>query len=304
MLVKRTAGERIFDIINAFILIILCIVCIYPMLYVVFASFSDPIELMKHRGLLLWPLGNPTIEGYKLVFQNPSITNGYKNTIIYVVAGTAINIFMTSLGAYVLSRKNVLWRNLMMFIVTFTMFFSGGMIPTYLLVKNLNMLNTRWAILIPGAISTYNMIIMRTSFAAIPDSLEESAKMDGANDFIVLFRIILPLSTAVLAVMVLFYGVGHWNAWFNAMIYLRDRNLFPLQLILREILLANDLQSMSDVGNLVGGAAMQAGTDVVYFARELVKYCTIVVATVPILALYPFLQKYFVKGVMIGSLKE
>lgn len=274
------------------------------MLYVVFASFSDPIELMRHRGILLWPLGDPTIEGYKLVFQNPRIATGYKNTIIYVVAGTAINIFMTSLGAYVLSRKNVLWKNLMMFIVTFTMFFSGGMIPTYLLIKDLNMLNTRWAILIPGAISTYNMIIMRTSFAAIPDSLEESAKMDGANDFTVLFRIILPLSTAVLAVMVLFYGVGHWNAWFNAMIYLRDNSLHPLQLVLREILLANDLQSMSDVGSIAGGAAMQAGTDVVYFARQLVQYCTIVVATVPILALYPFLQKYFVKGVMIGSLKE
>lgn len=304
MLVKRTAGERIFDIINAFILIILCIICIYPMLYVVFASFSDPIELMKHRGFILWPLGDPTIEGYRLVFQNPSITTGYKNTIIYVVAGTAINIFMTSLGAYVLSRKNVLWKNLMMFIVTFTMFFSGGMIPTYLLIKDLNMLDTRWAILIPGAISTYNMIIMRTAFAAIPDSLEESAKIDGANDFLVLFRIILPLSTAVLAVMVLFYGVDHWNEWFNASIYLRDRSLLPLQVIMREILIENDMQSMGDVGSALGGADIQAGADVVYFARQLVQYCTIVVATAPILALYPFLQRYFVKGVMIGSLKE
>lgn len=301
MVTKKTAGERIFDFINIVFLTILAIACLYPMLYVLFASFSDPIELMKHRGLILRPLGF-TIAGYKLVFKNPSITTGYLNTLFYVTAGTAINLFMTSLGAYVLSRKNVLWKNTIAFMITITMLFSGGLIPFYLLVKSLGMVNTRWALIIPGAISTYNLFVMRTSFASIPDSLEESAKIDGANDFIILFRIILPLSKAVLAVMTLFYAVGHWNAWFNAMIFLRKRELFPLQLILREILIANDMQSMSNLEGLVD-VSVQANADIVYFARLLVQYCTIIVATMPILFLYPFVQKYFVKGVMIGSLK-
>jgi putative aldouronate transport system permease protein len=301
MVTKKTAGERIFNCINITFLTILAIACLYPMLYVLFASFSDPIELMKHRGLILRPLGF-TIEGYKLVFKNPSITTGYLNTLFYVTAGTAINLFMTSLGAYVLSRKNVLWKNTIAFMITITMLFSGGLIPFYLLVKSLGMVNTRWALIIPGAISTYNLFVMRTSFASIPDSLEESAKIDGANDFIILFRIILPLSKAVLAVMTLFYAVGHWNAWFNAMIFLRKRELFPLQLILREILLANDMQSMSNLEGLVD-VSVQANADIVYFARLLVQYCTIIVATLPILFLYPFVQKYFVKGVMIGSIK-
>ncbi len=301
MVTKKTVGERIFNCINITFLTILAIACLYPMLYVLFASFSDPIELMKHRGLMLRPLGF-TIEGYKLVFKNPSITTGYLNTLFYVTAGTAINLFMTSLGAYVLSRKNVLWKNAIAFMITITMLFSGGLIPFYLLVKSLGMVNTRWALIIPGAISTYNLFVMRTSFASIPDSLEESAKIDGANDFIILFRIILPLSKAVLAVMTLFYAVGHWNAWFNAMIFLRKRELFPLQLILREILIANDMQSMSNLEGLVD-VSVQANADIVYFARLLVQYCTIIVATLPILFLYPFVQKYFVKGVMIGSLK-
>ncbi len=302
MVTKKTAGERIFDCINTIFLALLAIACLYPLLYVLFASFSQPIELMKHRGLLLRPLGF-TIEGYKLVFKNPSITSGYLNTLFYVTAGTAINLFMTSLGAYVLSRKNVLWKNIIAFMITITMLFSGGLIPFYLLVKNLGMLNTRWALIIPGAISTYNLFVMRTAFAGVPDSLEESAKIDGANDFVVLFRIILPLSKAVLAVMTLFYAVGHWNSWFNAMIFLRKRELFPLQLILREILLANDMQSMSNLEGLVD-VSVQANADIVYFARLLVQYCTIIVATLPILFLYPFVQKYFVQGVMIGSLKE
>ncbi|MCM8901802.1 carbohydrate ABC transporter permease [Caldicoprobacter algeriensis] len=301
MVIKKTAGERIFDCINTIFLVMLAIACLYPLLYVLFASFSQPIELMKHRGLLLRPLGF-TIDGYKLVFKNPSITTGYLNTLFYVTAGTAINLFMTSLGAYVLSRKNVLWKNTIAFMITITMLFSGGLIPFYLLVKSLGMVNTRWALIIPGAISTYNLFVMRTSFASIPDSLEESAKIDGANDFIILFRIILPLSKAVLAVMTLFYAVGHWNAWFNAMIFLRKRELFPLQLILREILIANDMQSMSNLEGLVD-ISVQANADIVYFARLLVQYCTIIVATLPILFLYPFVQKYFVKGVMIGSLK-
>ena len=302
MVIKKTIGEKIFTVINIILLVALSVTCLYPMLHVLFSSVSDPIELMKHQGIMLRPLGF-TINGYKLVFQNPNISNGYLNTIFYVGVGTLINIFMTSIGAYVLSRKNVLWKNLMTFIITFTMFFGGGLIPFYLLVKKLGMMDTRWAIIIPGAISTYNLFVMRTSFAGIPVSLEESAKIDGANDFTVLFRIILPLSKAVLAVMALFYAVGHWNAWFNAMIFLRNRKLYPLQVILREILISNDMQTMGNVESLVEGS-VEANADVVYFSRILVQYCTIVVATAPILFLYPFIQKYFVKGVMIGSLKE
>jgi putative aldouronate transport system permease protein len=242
--------------------------------------------------LLLSPLGF-NVDGYISVFKNPNIITGYRNTILYVVVGTSINLFMTSLGAYVLSRKGVMLRDPMMMLIVFTMFFSGGLIPNYLLVKNLGMYNTMWALLIPGAISTYNLIIMRTSFAAIPISLEESARIDGANDFTILFRIVLPLSKAVLSVMVLFYAVAHWNSWFSAMIYLQKRDMFPLQLFLREILVNSSTDSMI-TGS--GGSDKEA-------ISEIIKYCTIVVATVPIIVVYPFLQKYFVKGVMIGAVK-
>ncbi len=302
MVINESVGGKIFNTINTFFLILLSAICLYPIIHVLFASFSEPLELMKHRGLLMKPLGF-TVNGYILVFKNPNIINGYINTLFYVIVGTALNLLLTSMGAYALSRRNILWKNAMMFCITFTMFFGGGLIPTYLLVKSVGLINTRWALIIPGLIGTYNLIIMRTSFAAIPDSLEESAKIDGANDFTVLFKIIMPVSKAVLAVILLFYAVGHWNAWFNAMIYLRDRKLFPLQLILREILISNDLQSMSRTGGQAAEAMTQANADTVYLSRVLVQYCTIIVATVPILLLYPFVQKYFVKGVMIGSLK-
>lgn len=215
----------------------------------------------------------------------------YQNTVIYVVLGTVINIFMTTLGAYGLSRKNVLLSNAIMFFIVFTMFFSGGLIPMYLLMQNLSLINTRWAMWLPGMIGTTNLIIMRTSFKAIPSSLEESARIDGANDFVILYRVIVPLSKPVIAVMLLYYGVGHWNSWFNAMIYLQDRNLYPLQLILREIL----IDSTTDV--------IELGGDDSEPIAQTIKYATIMVATVPILCVYPFLQKYFVKGVMIGAIK-
>ncbi|MFU0799298.1 MAG: carbohydrate ABC transporter permease [Xylanivirga thermophila] len=295
MINKRTTGEKVFDVINVIIMILLMISCLYPMLYVLFASISDPKALSQHRGILLKPLGF-TLKGYDLVFSNPNISSGYINTIFYVIIGTAINIFMTSLGAYVLSRRDLYWRKLITFLITFTMFFGGGLIPYYLLVQKLGLINTRAAMIIPGAVSTWNLIVMRTSFLSIPDSLEESARLDGANDFTILFKIILPLSKATIAVMTLFYAVGHWNEWFNAMIFLRDRELFPLQLILREILITNDTKDMTIITD-----ASQLGEQDIY--KSLVQYCTIIVATVPILFIYPFLQKYFVKGVMIGSVK-
>lgn len=292
MMVKRSFGERLFDIANVVFMIILSIVTLYPFLYVLFASLSDPTWLVKVRGIILYPHGI-TFVAYKMVFQNPAILTGYANTLFYVVVGTSLNILMTSLGAYALSRQNVMWKNPIMFCIVFTMFFNGGLIPTFLLVNNLGMLDSRWALIIPVAMSAYNLIIMRTAFQGVPVSLEESAKLDGANDFTVLFRIILPLSMPVIAVMILFYGVGHWNAWFNALIYIRTRELYPLQLILREILITNSTDSMmTGVG---GGDKMPVG--------ETIKYATIIIATVPVLCLYPFLQKYFVKGVMIGAIK-
>ncbi|MFD0675883.1 MULTISPECIES: carbohydrate ABC transporter permease [unclassified Paenibacillus] len=289
---KRNMGENIFGVFNVCFLLFLTLVTLYPFLYVVFASLSNPSQLASHSGLLLSPLGF-NVDGYINVFKNPNIITGYTNTIVYVMVGTSINLFMTCLGAYVLSRKGVMLRDPMMMIIVFTMFFSGGLIPNYLLVKNLGMFNTMWALLIPGAINTYNLIIMRTSFAAIPVSLEESARIDGANDFTILFRIVLPLSKAVFSVMVLFYAVAHWNSWFSAMIYLQKRDMYPLQLFLREILVNSSTDSMI-TGS--GGSDKEA-------VSEIIKYCTIVVATGPIIAVYPFLQKYFTKGVMIGAVK-
>jgi len=292
---KRRISERLFDGFNVIFMLFLVLVCIYPLYYVVCASFSEPQYLMTHLGALIVPRGF-TLKGYELVFKNPNVISGYRNTIIYMVLGTTINIFMTSLGAFVLSRKNAMLVKPLMVMVVITMYFSGGLIPSYLLIQNLNMYNTIWAMVVPGAISTYNMIVMRTAFMSVPSSLEESARIDGASEFTVLFRIILPLSKATIATMILFYGVGHWNSWFSASIYLKDNDKFPLQLILRQILIQNDTQSMVNAGSV--------GTTSVSIYQSLIKYCTIIVGTVPILCIYPFLQKYFAKGVMVGSLKE
>ncbi|MCM8900528.1 carbohydrate ABC transporter permease [Caldicoprobacter algeriensis] len=273
-------------------MILLVIATLYPFWYVLVASLSNPTAVAQRGGLMLWVEGF-TLEAYRTVAQNPNVWIGYKNTIIYVVGGTVVNLFMTTLGAYGLSRRNLYGKGVIMKLIVFTMFFSGGLIPTFLLVKSLGMVDTRWAMIIPGAISTYNMIIMRTAFQGIPVSLEESARIDGANDFTIMWRIIVPLSLPVMAVMTLFYAVGHWNSFFNALVYLRRRELFPLQLILREILITQSLYEM--MTNVVTDREP---------IGETIKYATIIVSTVPILCLYPFLQKYFVKGVLIGSLKE
>jgi len=292
--IRKTFSERIFDAVNVLLLSALVVVTLYPLLYVLFASFSNPSELARHQGILLMPLSFSTA-AYEAVFANPNIITGYRNTIFYVVAGTAINMILTCLGAYALSRRNVMWRTPISLMIVFTMFFSGGLIPSYLLVaRTLNWIDTPWAILIPGAISTWNLLVLKTAFEQVPVALEESARMDGANDFVILFRIIIPLSLPALAVITLFYAVWHWNAYFSALIYLRDRSLYPLQLILREILIANQTGDMT-TGTL--------GADVEPIG-ETIKYATIVVATVPILFLYPFLQRYFVKGVLIGAIKE
>ena len=284
--------DRLFNLVNYTLLLLLVIATLYPLLYVLFASFSDPARLLAYKGLLWRPVGF-SLEAYRSVLANPGIGVGFRNTLFIVVFGVTVNIFMTALGAYVLSRKNVMWNKVFMFIIVFTMFFGGGLIPMYLIVKGVGLLDSLWSTIIPFAVSTFNLIIMRTSFMGIPDSLEESAKIDGANHFTILFRIIIPLSMPVIAVMILYYAVDKWNGWFYASVFIRSRELFPLQLVLREILISNSTDSMS-IGASAGDR-FQIG--------ETIKYATIIVATFPIMCVYPFLQQYFVKGVMVGSLK-
>lgn len=295
MVTKRSPGEIIFDIGNAVFLGILTLIFLYPMWYVIMAAFSDPGRFVSHTGLLWLPEGF-SLAGFKMVLRTASIVTGYGNIILYVIAGTALNILLTSMGAYVLSRKKLYIRRFLSLAIVFTMYLSGGLIPFYLTVRNLGLYNTRLALILPVAVNTWNLIVMRTSMSQVPDSLEEAAKIDGANDFVILFRVILPVIKSTVAVMVLFYAVQHWNSWFNAMIFLQDRSKYPLQLFLREILLSG---SMTDI------AAGSTGEDVNnVLTMNMLKYCTIVVSTLPILCIYPFLQKYFVKGVMIGSVKE
>ena len=292
MKVQEGTSRKAFNVFNILFMIFISVITLYPMLYVIFASFSVPSEFMMHEGLLVRPLGFTTAT-YQMVFKNPMILRGYLNTTFLIVVGVTINIFCTSIGAYFLSRKNILFKKIIMFFIVFSMYFSGGLIPFYFTVKEMGLDNSLWALIIPGAIGTYNMIIMRTAFMGIPDSLSESAEIDGANHFAILFKVVIPLSLPTIAVMVLYYGVGHWNSWFNAMIFLRKREMFPLQLILREILITNSTMDMS-IGTNAGEQEL---------VGDLIKYAVIVIATVPILCLYPFLQKYFVKGVMIGALK-
>lgn len=288
---NKAMGDRIFIIAVYVLMGLMALACLYPMWHVVMASFSDPIELMRHTGVIWKPLGI-SLEGYRVVIQNPNIPVSYLNTIFYVLLGTSINMLLTTLGAYALSRKGFMFKKTLTLLIVFTMYFNAGLVPNFLLVKGLGLYNTVWALVLPGAVSTWNLIVMKTSFQAVPVSLEESARLDGANDFTILFRIFLPLSKATVAVMILFYAVAHWSSWFNAMIYLRDRSKFPLQLIMREILIAN-----STSGNTL------MDTDAM-FLQDVVKYATIVVSTVPILFIYPFAQKYFMAGVMMGSVKE
>jgi putative aldouronate transport system permease protein len=293
MLVE-SRGDRIFNVINHFLLIIITLIVIYPLVFVLSASFSDPQAVLRGE-MFLWPKGI-NLHSYEKIFQNKDILRGYSNTLIYTSVGTLINLVMTILAAYPLSRKDFIGRNAIMALFVFTMFFSGGLIPTYMLIKNLGMLNTLWVMIIPNAVSIWNIIIMRTFFQqSIPHELHEAATIDGCSNIQTLTRIILPLSMPIIAVTILFYAVGHWNAFFNAMLYLSDKNKFPLQLILREILIqgqTNDMVKMSTE------SAIKQQREV-----EGIKYAVLVVANIPVLMLYPFLQRYFVKGVMIGAIK-
>ncbi|TLS50085.1 carbohydrate ABC transporter permease [Paenibacillus antri] len=283
-----------FDIVNGALLVFISAVVIYPLVFVLSASISDPAAVLSGN-MWLWPV-NVSFTGYEKVFGNRDLLTGYANTILYTVVGTAINVVMTMMAAYPLSQRSFYGRNLIMALIVFTMFFSGGLIPTYMVVRDLGMTNTMWALIIPSAVSVYNILIMRTYFqTSIPGEILEAAAIDGSSDIRTLLRIVLPLSLPILAVMVLFYAVGHWNAYFNALIYLTDREQYPLQLFMREILIQGQMEEMINASD---HAHAQTIMD-----EETVKFAIIVVANLPIFLLYPFLQKYFTKGVMIGALK-
>lgn len=289
---KTSLGDKIFVVINSAILICLCIITLYPIWYVFCASMTSNTYLVSHPGILLWP-HEMTFGAYKLAFSHPLLLSGYTNTLIILAVSLPINILMTLFAGYFMASKDVMFKPLLQGLIMFTMFFSGGMIPAYLNIRNLGLYNSLWALILPGALSVYNSIICKTAIESVPESLKESAYIDGANDVIILFRIIVPLIKATLAVLLLYYGVGHWNAWFNASIYLKDNEKLPIQNIMRAILIANS--------NVLNSAA--AENDQVNQFAEAIKYSTIILTTVPVLCIYPFIQKYFVKGVMIGAVK-
>ena len=290
--IKRSPIDICFDTLNTILLLAIALCMLYPMLYVVFASFSDPMEFAKHKGLLLGSLGF-SLQSYVSAFENPMILSGYGNTLFVLVVGVVVNLLLTACGAYFLSRQDVKLQKAISIFIVITMFFSGGMIPLYFVVSGMGLIDSRWAMILPVAMNTFNLMILRVSFAAVPASLEESAKLDGAGHLTILFKIILPVSKATLAVVALYYAVGHWNGWFNAMLFLNERELYPLQLILREILISSDTASMT-----MGAAASE-----LEFVGETIKYAIIVISTAPILCVYPFVQKYFTKGAMVGAVK-
>jgi putative aldouronate transport system permease protein len=293
-IVRDTVGDRIFMAFNYLVLTLLLVVILYPLLYVLGASFSSGQAIASGR-FWLWPV-DATLAGYQAIFKNRMVLVGFYNSLFYTVVGTLVNVVMTILAAYPLSRPELPGRRFIAFLFFFALLFSGGLIPTYLVVRDLGMLSTRWAMIIPTALSVWNVLIARTFFENnIPRELREAAELDGCDDFNFLGRIVLPLSGSILAVLALFYGVAHWNSYFNALVYLYDQRLWPLQLVLRDILVQNQI----DPNMLVDAREMAAKAQL----REVLKYSLIVVATVPLLLVYPFVQQHFVKGVMIGSVK-
>ncbi|MEY9093486.1 carbohydrate ABC transporter permease [Paenibacillus sp. RC84] len=290
----QSTREKAFDWVVYALLSLVSLIVLYPLVFVLIASFSSPEAVMRGE-VWLWPK-DITWMGYTKIFQNNEILTGYLNTIVYTVVGTSINLILSVAAAYPLSRKDFAGRNAISALMVFTMFFSGGMVPSYLLVKNLGMLNTMWALIIPGAVSVYNIIIMRTFFqSSIPGEMQEAASIDGCSNLGILWKIVLPLSMPIIAVIILFYSVGHWNSYFSGLMYLTDRDKYPLQLFLREILIQGQMQEMLGVGDDSHARNVMEG--------ETIKYAVVIVANLPVLMLYPFLQRYFVKGVMIGSVK-
>lgn len=289
-----TKADKVFNVANYIFLTIILLLVLYPLIFVLSASLSNPALVLKGE-MWLWPK-EFTLESYVKVFENKGILNGFYNTFKYTIIGTTINVILTIMAAYPLSRKDFRGRNVIMAMFVFTMFFSGGLIPSYLLIQSLGMIDTLWVMVIPNAVAVWNIVIMRTFFqSTIPEELRESAMLDGCGNMGVLLKIVLPLSLPVIAVMVLFYAVGHWNSYFQALIYLQNRANFPLQLILREILIQGQTDDLIQ------------GTEETLIKQQLsvegLKYAVLIVSAIPMLILYPFLQRYFVQGIMIGSIK-
>lgn len=292
MVERKTLGDKVFNFLNGLFLTLLVAVTLYPCIYVVMASVSDPVQLYNGSKILLWPRGF-NLEGYNVILKHKMLWLSYGNTLFYVAVTLVIGLSLTVMGGYVFSRAHFPGQNIMLALITFTMFFGGGLIPTYLVVSSLKITDTRWAMIIPGVVGVYNMIVTITFFRGIPQSLEEAARIDGAGDWTILLKIMVPLAKPVIAVVSLYIIVGKWNEYIKATIYLRERNLFPLQVILQEILISGQ----SNLDTVTSGYGDFAAYS------DAVKYSTIIASTIPVLIMYPFLQKYFVKGVMLGAIK-
>lgn len=293
MVNQKGKGEITFRLINGLAMLLIVAITLYPLLYVLAVSLSSA-EYVQARMITIFPRGL-NINAYKEVMSNTYFWSSYRNTIIYTVTGTTLSLFLTTMMAYCLSRPNLFARKQISFLVLFTMFFNGGLVPNFLLVKSLHIYNTIWAIILPTSISTYNMIVTRTYMQGLPEELFESVKLDGGNDFKIFSKIVLPLSKPVVATIALFYAVGLWNGYFNPMIYLKDADKYPLQIILKDLILS---QNASDLSN---GAAEALGQTMM--TSDMIVSASIIIAMIPILCVYPFIQKYFVKGVMLGAVK-
>ena len=289
MLETRKPLGWCLTILNHLVITAVAFICLYPMIHVLAASFSDPRRLLMHTGVLFWPDGY-SLKGYITVLNSPNILMGYGNTLFYVVVGTAVNMLLTSLGAYALARAGWPFRKPFVFMFVFTMYFNVGIIPMLLMVKRIGLYDSRWAMILPTAINTWNMIVMRTAFSAIPSELQESAFIDGATDIRILFQIYFPVAKATMAVMFLFYAVDHWNSWFPALLYLQDKSKHPLQMFVRDILLYDAAAGMTDDAEAI-------------YLKQLSKFAVVIIAAAPILCIYPFVQRFFVKGIMLGSVK-
>lgn len=292
--IKTGMGDRTFDIIVFFLMSLFLLICLYPLYFILIASISDP-NLVSTGKVLFYPKG-VTFSGYERIFNYKKIWSGYRNTMLYTSLGTTINVIITVSAGFSLSRKTLAGRKFFLMLFVFTLFFNGGMIPTYMVVKSLGLINTIWAMVLPNALQVWNLMIARSFFeTTIPEDLRSAAFIDGAGNLRFFFQIVLPLSKAIVSVMVLFYAISHWNAFFNAFIYLESDSLYPLQVILRDILVSNqpDPSMIDDVATLIEKQKI----------AEMLKYGLIVVASLPVLILYPFVQRYFVTGVMVGSIK-
>lgn len=295
MIEKRSLSRIIFITINYILLLAFCIACIAPVWHVLMASISDPKSLMGSSGIIWFPRGRITLIGYELVFKNENILIGYANTLLYVGATTLIGTFLTLIAGFVISRERLLLKTPITIFILFTMIFSGGLMPTYMVIRGLGLIGSRLAVVIPGVINAFFIVMMKSSFEQLPDSFEESARIDGAGPITILLKILAPLVKSTVAVIIMYTVIMQWNAWFPASIYLpSNREKWPLQLFMREILVQND------TAKILSGADLAGKTD---FAQNLVKYCVTVVGTLPLLVVYPFAQKYFEKGVTFGGVK-